>query len=137
MNLYRIFDKIKEFPQDIKHRYQRAKKGYSYRDLWSIDYWFMEIMPEMLTEFKKNLHGCPAQFTTNDDGAQYQDVEKGMKDWIFPCDEKEGKQLYRLNEGEVELELKENYHNKMFEIEEYKNKMKNEGFELFSKYFWN
>ena len=184
MNLYRIFDKIKEFPQDVKHRCQRAKKGYSFRDLWSIDYWFMEIMPEMLTEFKKNLHGCPAQFTTNDDGTQYQDVEKGMKDWediidrmIFclremnedtcsmkneyeeeyhrqrnkpnegkpfkdwfvPCEIKDenGEQLYELITGEVEPELEENYRKKTLEIQEYREKMKNEGFELFSKYFWN
>ena len=67
MNLYRIIDKIKDFPRDLKHLYQRAKKGYSYRDLWSIDYWFMKIMPKMLTDFKKNLHGCPAQFTTHED----------------------------------------------------------------------
>ena len=176
MNIYRIFDKIKEFPQDVKHIYQRARKGYSYRDLWSIDYWFMEIMPKMLTDFKKNLHGCPAQFTTNDDGMQYQDVEKGMKDWedviehmIFCFREMnddtcsmenefedeylkqryEGKSFkdrfiknedgtsYSLIEGNVDPELKEKYHRKILEIEEYKNKMKTEGFELFSKYFWN
>ena len=175
MNIYRIFYKIKEFPQNIKHIYQRAKKGYSYRDLWSIDHWFMEIMPEMLTEFKKNLHGCPAQFTTVD-GTQYQDVEKGIKDWedildrmIFcfkemnddTCSIKnkyedeflkqryEGKSFddwfvknedgktYTLIEGNVDPELQENYHMKMLEIQEYRKKMKNEGFELFSKYFWN
>ncbi|MCL2649488.1 MAG: hypothetical protein FWD60_00495 [Candidatus Azobacteroides sp.] len=183
MNLYRIFYKIKEFPRDVKHIYQRARKGYSYRDLWSIDYWFMEIMPKMLTDFKKNLHGCPAQFTTNDDGTQHQDIEKGMKDWediiermifyfremndntcsmknefedeyfkqlhkpnegkpvkewFIPCeeDEQHGK-LYRLNEGEVDPELEENYRKKMLEIETYKDNMKNEGFELFSKYFWD
>ncbi|MCL2738756.1 MAG: hypothetical protein FWE30_04845 [Bacteroidales bacterium] len=181
--MYRIFYKIKEFPQDVKHIYQRARKGYSYRDLWSIDYWFMEIMPKMLTDFKKNLHGCPAQFTNREDGTEYQDVEKGMKDWgdviermifcfkemnddtcsmknefadeyykqlhksndgkpvgewFIPCgeDEQHGK-LYRLNEREVDPVQKENYQKKMLEIEEYKNKMKNESLELFSKYFWN
>ena len=177
MNIYRIIDKIKDFPRDLKHLYQRAKKGYSYRDLWSIDYWFMEIMPKMLTDFKKNLHGCPAQFTTTDDDTQNQDVEKGMKDWediidrmifcfkemndetcsmeneykdeyfkqlhkpnedwLIPCGEKDGGKIYRMNEREVEPELEKNYHKKMLEIEEYKDKMKNEGFELFSKYFWN
>jgi hypothetical protein len=183
MNIYRIFDKIKEFPRDLKHFYQRAKKGYSYRDVWSIDYWFMEIMPKMLTDFKKNIHGCPSQFTTNSDGTKYQDFEKGMKDWkdiiermkfcfmemndgtcsmkneyadeyrrqlhkpnegkpvkdwFVPCEENEhGKKLYRMNEGEVEPELKENYFKKLHEIENYKDKMKNEGLELFSKYFWN
>jgi len=177
MNIYRIIEKIKDFPRNLKHIYQRARKGYSYRDLWSIDYWFMEIMPKMLSDFKNNLHGCPAQFTTNDDGTQNQDIEKGMKewediidrmifcfkemnddvcsmkneykegyfnqlhksneDWLIPCGEKDGGKLYRMNEGELNPELGENYHKKELEIEEYKNKMKNEGFELFSKYFWN
>ena len=179
MNLYRIFYKIKEFPQDLKHIYQRARKGYSYRDLWSIDDWFMEIMPKMLTDFKKNLNGCPSHFIINDDGTRDKDIENGMKDWediidrmIFcfkemnddTCSMKneyedeyhkqlykpnEGKSVkdwfiknenentYRLNKGEVEPELEENYGKKIFEIEEYKDKMKNEGFELFNKYFWN
>jgi len=182
MNIYRIFDKIKYFPQDVKHVYQRARKGYSFRDLWSIDYWFMEMMPKMLTDFKKNLHGCPAQFTTREDRTEYQDVDKGVKDWedvldrmifcfremnddtcsmkneyndeyfkqlhkpfegkpwkdrFIPCEEEEHKGCYRLNTGEVEPELEENYRKKTLEIEAYKDNMKNEGFKLFSKYFWN
>jgi len=176
MNIYRIFYKIKEFPQNVKHVYQRARKGYSYRDLWSIDYWFTEIMPKMLTDFKNNLRGCPAEFTNREDGTEYQDVEKGTKDWeeviermIFCFNEMhedkcslkneyedeyfkqfyKGKSLldcfvknehentYRLETAEAEPELEENYHKKTLEIEEYRNKMKNEGFELFNKYFWN
>ena len=35
----------------IKHAYQRIKKGYSYRDLWSIDYWFLTVVPNMLEDF--------------------------------------------------------------------------------------
>jgi hypothetical protein len=183
MNLYRFFYKIKEFPRDLKHWYQRAKKGYSYRDLWSIDYWFMEIMPKMLADFKKNLHGCPSQFTTHADGTKYQDVDKGMKDWetvidrmifcftemhentcsmkneyedeyhrqlhqpnegkpvkewFIPCEDTyKGEKLYRWNGGNVEPDLKENWYKKVLDIEEYREKMKNEGLELFCKYFWN
>ena len=179
MNIHRIFYKIKELPQDIKHIYQRARKGYSYRDLWSIDYWFMEIMPKMLTDFKKNLHGCPAQFVNREDGTKYQDVENGMKDWeevidrmifcfremnddtcsmknefedeyfkqwnkgkfwedrFISCEDDEHKGCHRLDTGEIEPELDKNYHKKAIEIEDYKDKMKSEGLELFNKYFWN
>ena len=180
MNIYRIFYKIKEFPSHIKHVYQRAKKGYSYIDVWNIYSWFMEIMPKMLADYKKNLHGCPSQFTNNEDGTEYQDVEKGVKDWetilermifcfkemnedtcsmkneyeeeynkqhygegksILDCfvpyeDERHGK-VSRLVTKEVEPELKKNYWKKIREIEDYREKMKNEGLELFSKYFWN
>jgi len=173
MNIYRIFDKIKYFPQDVKHVYQRARKGYSFRDVWSIDYWFMEIIPNMLTDLKNNKRGCPAQFVNSDDD---QDFEKGMKKWqnvldrmIFcfreinddTCSMKneyedeyfsqryEGKSFkdmfiknedgktYSLIEGKVDPKLEENYRKKMLEIEAYKDNMKNEGFELFNKYFWN
>ena len=182
--LQRIFYKIKKIPQEIKHVYQRVRKGYSYRDLWNIDYWFMEIMPNMLTDFKKNLNGCPSQFTNReDDGKEEQDVEKGIKEWeeviermifcfremnddtcsmknefeddyfeqwnkpnegktvkerFIPCgeDEQHGK-LYRLNKGEIDPELEKKYRKKMLEIDAYKDKMKTEGFELFSKYFWH
>ena len=179
--IHRILYKIKEIPSDIKHIYQRAKKGYSYRDVWSIDSWFMEIMPEMLADLKKNKQGCPMQFIDedsdegfekgkkkwhdtlermifcfremNDDTCsmknEYEDEYcmqrnkpnegKPFKDWFIPCDEKDedGKPLYQLNTGEIEPELNENYHKKMVEIQEYREKMKDEGFELFSKYFWN
>jgi hypothetical protein len=176
MNIYRIYDKIKDFPHDIKHWYQRATKGYSYRDLWSIDYWFMDKMPKMLLDFKKNLHGCPSQFTTNDDRTEYQNVEQGMKNWevvidrmIFcftemnedtcsqknefedeyhrqlhtkdyfePCDKNnEGKKLFRWVHGDVEPELEANYWKRQRELEDYRDVMKNEGLDLFKKYFWN
>lgn len=35
----------------IKHVAQRTKKGYSYRDLWSIDWWFLTVIPNMLEDF--------------------------------------------------------------------------------------
>ena len=44
----------------LKHAYQRVKKGYSYRDLWNIDYWFLKTMPNMLEDFTKDLYGFPA-----------------------------------------------------------------------------
>jgi hypothetical protein len=34
----------------LKHAKQRIQKGYSYRDIYSIDDWFLEIMPQMLEE---------------------------------------------------------------------------------------
>ena len=75
MNFHRICYKLKEIPGNLKHHYQRSKFGYSYQDLWSIHDWFMTIIPQMLADYKKNLHGCPAQFINREDGTEYQDVE--------------------------------------------------------------
>ena len=174
MNIYRIYYRIKEIPSDIKHFYQRAKKGYSYQDVWSIHSWFEEVVPKMLAELKNNKRGCPVEFTHNEDGTE-KDFEKAMEEWqnvlermIFcfkemnedtcsmknefeeeyfkkplencfvPCGEDEkGEKMFEFVPEEREPELKENYRRKMLEINEYREKMKNEGFELFSKYFWN
>jgi hypothetical protein len=142
----------------------------------------MDKMPKMLQDFKKNLHGCPVQFTTSEEGTEYQDVEQGMKDWeavidrmIFcftemhedtctmknefadeyhrqkhkpnegksfkewfePVEDSKFEKCYRWIEGEVEPELKENFWKKEKEISEYRESMKNEGLDLFKKYFWN
>jgi hypothetical protein len=142
----------------------------------------MEIMPKMLTDLKNNLHGCPIQFTTDENGNEFQSVDEGVKDWEnilnrmifcfqemnedtcsmtneyhdeyfkqlrkprdgkpagdwFPNEEivdEHGKKQYRLIFGEVEPELKEKYQKRKREIEDYKEKMKNEGLGLFCKYF--
>lgn len=56
--------KLRLFFQDLKFCVQRIRKGYCDRDLWSIDYWFLNQFPTMLEEFKKNTHGYPSQFNT-------------------------------------------------------------------------
>jgi len=50
---------------------------------------------------------------------------------------KEGKPLYRWIEGEVESELEKNFWEKHKEIENYREKMKDEVFDLMKKYYWN
>ena len=145
--------------------------------------WFMEVMPKMLADLKKDLRGCPSQFTIGGDGKEYQSVDEGVRDWenildrmifcfqemnedtcsmkneyeeeyhrqrfesrggksILDCFTSEeinehGEKRYRLITGEAEPELEEKYRRRMREIEDYRENMKNEGFELFRKYFWN
>jgi hypothetical protein len=45
--------------QTIKHWYQRAKRGYSYQDLWSFNSYLSSIIPPALREYNKNVSGCP------------------------------------------------------------------------------
>lgn len=44
---------------NIKAAYRRITRGFAYRDLFSIDNWFLDIFPEMLKEFRENLHSFP------------------------------------------------------------------------------
>lgn len=46
----------------LKKSQQRAKRGFSDIDVWSIDAWFLEVMPQMLKAFKEHQDGFPSKF---------------------------------------------------------------------------
>ena len=37
--------------RNIGYSWQRITKGYCDKDLWNIDGWFMDLMPDMLEQF--------------------------------------------------------------------------------------
>jgi hypothetical protein len=47
----------------VKWFVQRGWRGYSDRDTWSIDWFLMRILPNMIDELRKNTHGCPVDLT--------------------------------------------------------------------------
>ena len=51
----------------LKHAYQRIRYGFSYRDVWAIDYWFLKVMPKMLRELAKTTHGYPSSMFLDED----------------------------------------------------------------------
>lgn len=53
--------------RDIQCAWQRANKGYCFRDLWNVDLWFIEIMPQMLQEYKNNKHGYPSELESEEE----------------------------------------------------------------------
>lgn len=53
--------------RDIQCAWQRANKGYCFRDLWGIDMWFIEIMPNMLKELKERKMGYPVYFNSEEE----------------------------------------------------------------------
>lgn len=76
-----IWEHIK--PGKLKHYYQRAKYGYSDQDCWSIDWHLADIIPKMIAQLRRNLHGCPndiadkwAKEDKDDENMTY-----AMKDW--------------------------------------------------------
>ena len=38
---------------------QRAERGFSDKDVWGMSYWFLETVPQMLKQLKKERHGYP------------------------------------------------------------------------------
>lgn len=47
----------KEIAFEERMAKQRAKRGFSDRDVWSIDYWFCNTISPMLKQLAKNAHG--------------------------------------------------------------------------------
>lgn len=54
---------FKHYYYDLKAGYQRATKGYSFRDLGDIDHWFLNVFPNMLKEFNEVRYGYPGDIT--------------------------------------------------------------------------
>lgn len=47
------------FLTDLKFCGQRIRRGFCDRDLYDIGDWFLDLAPEMLSQFKKQRHGSP------------------------------------------------------------------------------
>ena len=56
---WQIMRLVKQIGRDIKWSHQRIWKGYCDYDLFSIDGWFMKIMPQMLKVFRETRHSSP------------------------------------------------------------------------------
>lgn len=55
------YDEVLEILNTIKHWYQRAKNGYSYQDVWSLDSYLDEMLPKALRELAKVNNGYPQE----------------------------------------------------------------------------
>lgn len=62
----------KEITNNERMAKQRAKRGFSDEDVWSIDYWFCETISPMLKQLAKKPHG----FQTLDDNGDFIYKEK-------------------------------------------------------------
>lgn len=58
--------KLKDKWFDFKMRCQRFKKGYADVDVWNVDSWFLNTLPSMLEQLKKESHGWPGGYITSD-----------------------------------------------------------------------
>lgn len=150
-----VFHRIKNFltniPKKIKFFYQRGKRGYSDQDVWSMDWWFFSVVIPMLKQLRDTKQGYPSEFKTPEEWDRELDTmihyfieateegcsekneyeEQYNKRWWDSFDKKG--MAYVIDDSE----LRDKYLQRSYEIDEYREDMKNKGFEMFSKYFWN
>lgn len=124
-----MFWRLKEKFWDLKMKKERAKKGYCRQDVWNIYYWFLDIMPKMLKDFNKSRMGHPIDITDKEWG----DIIDRM---IFCFTEANDYTCSQTNSIDYDKD-RDKWREREIEIVNYRDKMKNEGLELFSKYFWN
>lgn len=68
--------------RDLKCCVQRIKKGFCFRDIWSIDSWFLNVMPDMLDELKRTAHGYPSRFLENNDrNPTHEESDRAFAEW--------------------------------------------------------
>lgn len=83
---YNPINHIKRWGRNIKHCYQRIKYGYCDRDVWSIDWWFLSIVPNMLEDLRETTHGYPGELMNSSsqdlsEEEQEKADEAGMQKW--------------------------------------------------------
>ena len=62
----RLRYRIQSLITSLKWKIQRFKRGYADVDVWDFESWFLDIIPKMLTQLKKQLHGCPINMEFED-----------------------------------------------------------------------
>ena len=107
-----IYHHVLWFFRSLYCAWQRATKGYCYRDLWSMDYFYSQLFVDSMREFKKNLCGAPQKFFDNDAENQIERWENYIEEMAQHFENSieensEGKNQYeeefhRLNEWRME-----------------------------------
>lgn len=67
-----LWERISIWKEDIICIYQRIRYGYCYRDTWSIDQWFLTVVPNMIHDLRVNSHGYPGFF----EGPEEENIRK-------------------------------------------------------------
>lgn len=123
--------RIEMWVDNLRARCQRFIRGYSYGDIWDMDYWFMRTVKPMLIHLRDYGHGVPMEFENNADG--WRDVLTEMTNCITLMDEDEAYRSIGADPYGDRLPTKEEYEMVYKTMEDNKNRF----FELFSKYFYD
>ena len=131
--------------RDLKCAYERATKGYCFRDLWSIDDWFLNVFPIMLQDFNKIRNGHPGNITEEEWNTIIEDMiisfknaDEEQTDYLNKYEEEYDKIIFKgdNNYTDKEKELQKNYYNEENKKFEYRKHNLQKGFQLLNKWFF-
>jgi hypothetical protein len=87
---FHIYKWITDIPREIKWAYQRVTRGWSDRDVWSMDYHLSNILVGMLRRLKETKHGVPLDFCGDwgeKTSTHFLPMEESIKLWDACLDE--------------------------------------------------
>ena len=77
---WRVFDKIRYFPKEVKWFIQRGKRGWSDCDSWNVYSHIAEILPSMLKKMKEDNHGYPSAMYDDNEWEHTDAEDKAAKE---------------------------------------------------------
>lgn len=121
-----IYDIIKYSPHTIKYIFQRIFYGYAECDVWSIDYHLSNIIPNMIRDLRHHHHGHPMDLKDEKWNEILIEIENAFRlDQVI--DDLRVWSYYKKHFGK----------DVAFEKQEFFRKKRDEGFQLFIKYYNN
>ncbi len=133
----RLYHKIKNFLiydfDSLRARVQRFKRGYSYGDVWSMDYWFMRTVRPMLIHLRDHGIGVPWDLYNHEDENARIDWENILTEMVECLD--------LMDEDAVHKHLgiaDNDYSTESYKrVNDFMDAKKDRFFELFSKHFYS
>lgn len=135
---------IRRLGRNIRNSYQRIRYGYCDRDVWEIDDWFLNVVPNMLRDLKETNHGFPIRVgemvgcdnRNYDEAKQQEAIDKWdsiLSEMIFYLQEANPKTCQKMDPDNKDTAENADDESK---LSQYRNECKNKGLQLFSEWFW-
>lgn len=123
--------RIQNALDNLRARYQRSKRGYSYGDVWNMFDWFMRTVKPMLIHLKNEGIGYPGEFK---DRSEWEAILDEMINCLDFMDEDKVDAFFGFCEIDDYKRMTKEDHQHIYKtMEENKNRF----FELFSKYYFD
>lgn len=130
---YRIKNKLIYDFDSLRARIQRFKRGYSYGDVWDMDFWFMRTVKPMLIHLRDHGIGVPNDLYlqgADNERIIWENTLTEMISCLELMDEDNAEKYLGIADNDYSVESYKKVTNLMEES-------KNRFFELFSKHFYS
>lgn len=134
--------KVREFFAIIRRYFQRGRNGYCHSDVWDIDSWFLNIIPNMLQDLIENTMSYPGTGEA-DTFEKWQEILRYMRFCFLEANETTCSRINKYNYIYEDLDKPfderseewKNWYNEENKLSKYRQEMKETALNLFVKWF--